>query len=291
MKAKVIVPILSIAFILSISLFLFSSIYVYKFISPNSRRSSPVIMSLPLPPPPLTESEKQKIIAREIKNLNQGQIRYNPPKEMKVGESDIIEVLIIDSKTENLRKYPLKGTGKAVIESIKVSSDMEAELTGSEFDIKPVSSKKQKLVTEITPTSWQWEVTPKKAGLQQLTLTITANIEINNKKIPPYEYRVFDKNIKVKINPFYSIQEFCQTNLQWLITTIIASFAGFPWLISNWKNIKIYFYKLFQKIRITLRIVIRKLVKHKFSKKPVKQKSTNPSSSNTASVSKQTNKP
>lgn len=236
----------------------------------NPLSPTPTIPTTPtIPEPKITERQKQKIIADVIKKLDQGQISYNPPKEMEVGESDTIEVLVIASKTENISKYPSRGRGKPVIEPIRVSSVMQADLTGSKFDIKPLFSSKEKLVTEISPTSWQWEVTPKEAGKQRLTLTVTVNIEIPGyeKKIPPYEYKAFDRDIKVKVNPIYSITEFLKTNWQWVITTIIACFGGFPWIISNRGDIKRYICKVFQVIRISLKKSRRKLVKLGGSKK------------------------
>lgn len=240
----------------------------YKFVSNLSVSSDKTNSSLEriIPKKIITESQKPKIIADVIKKLDKGQIRYNLPKEMTVGKSDIIDVLIIASETENIHKYSIKGNGDSVVESIKVSSVMQVDLTGSKFNIKPLFSNKEKLVTDTSSTTWRWKITPKKVGYQRLTLTVMVNIEIPGyeDEILPYEYKVFDKDITVKVNTIYSVKEFLKTNWRWVIITI-ACFKGIPLFLGNWKNIKVYIYKLLTIIRIILKKVRKNLTKRKFS--------------------------
>ena len=187
------------------------------------------IKKLSQPAPP----DLSKVIDDEIKKLSSGLILFNPPQEMKVGVKERVEARITKTITEDLSKG-LKGRGLPQIEEIKVNTLMGVRLNGDKvnFDIKALSHEEQ-IVTGDGFTQWDWDVTPLKSGIQRLLLSVTIRI-----KIPNYygeerkDYPVFERPIKVKVNPIYSLKNFIKSYWQWIVSTIIGS-GIIGWIIKR----------------------------------------------------------
>jgi hypothetical protein len=173
---------------------------------------------------PPSESGSQNIddiVDSELQKLTVGKILFNPPAEMKVGSTERVEVRIEKSELEGFAEG-LKGKGEPQIESIKVGTFMQAHLNGMNFEIISLSHEEQ-LVSSSAVTQWDWDVTPLKSGEQKLELTVTVRIVVANHGVEKKDYPVFERQIKVKINPVYSIKNFLKVNWQWIISTIIGS--------------------------------------------------------------------
>ena len=117
------------------------------------------------------------------------------------------------------------GTGEPKLEKInKTGTQMRAELQGDSFTIAPLftaDAAEQPIVGDYA--QWEWKVIPLVDGNQTLRLCVDAIIEIpgyNDRSTP---VRVFEKVIRVKINPIYTIGTFLENNWQWIITTILST--------------------------------------------------------------------
>jgi hypothetical protein len=170
--------------------------------------------SIPSPSPSLEES-----IDEEIKKLPKGRILFNPPKEMKVGEPELVEVRITKSMTEELTR-DLKGRGAPTIEEINVSTSMKVRLTGINFDIKPQNGAAQVIESDKF-TKWVFFVTPLKSGIQTLHVRVYVIISIPDYDDKEKEYEVEDWEINVKVNPVW----FLTCNWQFIVGTLIAIVA------------------------------------------------------------------
>ncbi len=178
---------------------------------------------------------RSKIVEDELKNLSLGQVLFNPPQEMQVGIKERVEVSISKTIKEDLSKG-LRGRGIPQIEEIEVGTFMTVRLRGDNFDIKTISNEEQ-LVAGEGFTQWEWDVTPLGSGNHSLLLTVTVRIKLSEGDEEKKDYPVFERQIKVKVNPVYTTIQFAKRHWMWIITTISGS-GIIGWLIKKWRKSK-----------------------------------------------------
>lgn len=218
--------------LLATMLLLFVSIpqYAKKAPPPPSPPVAKKRKSMPAPAPALPDLSET--VENELKKLTLGRILFNVPQEMKVGTKERVEVRIAKNFTENL-STGLRGHGIPQIEEIKVNTLMGVRLNGDNFDIKALSHEEQ-IVAGDGFTQWDWNVTPLKSGIQSLLLTVTLRIKIPNYGEERKDYPVFERRIKVKVNPPYAIKKFIESYWQWIVTVILIPMIG--WFVNKWRK-------------------------------------------------------
>ena len=160
----------------------------------------------------------QELIDKALEELPMGRILFNPPKEMKVRETELVEVRITQNLTEDLTKG-LEGPGEPQIKETKVATYMKVRLTGSGFNIVPEISEPQ-MIESDKYTHWEFHVTPLNSGIQTLKLTyfvITSVQGTDRQK----EYIVGDWEVSVKVTPMGQLKCYWQ----FIVTTLIAIIA------------------------------------------------------------------
>ncbi len=184
-------------------------------------------------PSPAGPSDLAEVVQAEFARLAAGRILYNPPQEMTVGQRERIEVRITPSMTADLAEN-LQGRGTPQVEQIPVSSFMKVRLTGDGFEITPLSSEEQIVVSD-TYTQWSWDVVPQKAGEQRLVLIVTARIKLPGYTDEQKDLDVLERNIDVRVDAVYSIQSFFRENQDWIFPSVLIPFvtAAGAWL---WKS-------------------------------------------------------
>ena len=111
--------------------------------------------------------------------------------------------------------------------TIKIAPEMEARLTGQDFEIKAVTPEIL-AVSGMDETRWQWDVTPTKQGIRTLHLTLSAILSINNHS-SLRAVQTFDKSINVAVTVRERVTGFVSRNWQWLWGVI-----GIPSLAWIW---------------------------------------------------------
>jgi hypothetical protein len=162
-------------------------------------------------------------VRNEINDLPLGQILFNPPKEMKVGQTERIVVRISQNLHINLLEN-LRGKGLPEISIEKVGSFMKVKLTGESFKVKAFNEEGQ-LVLDNSITEWAWDVLPLKSGAKKLHLLISVRIKLSfgeEKK----DFPIIDKDVKVNVNPIYTVKYFISNNWKWLATALILPILG-----------------------------------------------------------------
>ena len=163
---------------------------------------------------------------------NTGWIAYSVPEEMKVQKNYSVKVRITkkngQSKAElilgnddaiNNPDYP----SIAMIEDVKVSGEMLAELRGDSDEFKIVSlSTPTQNIDEESYTEWEWVVTPLKRGQSPLKLVV--KIKDFNKDIV-----VFNRSVEIKSNVPVVVEGFFEKYWQWIMTTIIIPIFIYFW--------------------------------------------------------------
>jgi hypothetical protein len=204
---------------------------------------TPAGAKLPPETPTPTSSPKlniDKIVQDTLDQLSVGKILFNVPEEMKVGETERIEVRIAKAVTNNF-DYKLQGRGKPVIENIKFGTITEVKLEGNSFDIKGISTGSQ-IVGAKEYTEWSWNVTPKESGEQTLSLIVSVKIKIPQLEIDSVKnYPIEVKKIKVEVNPVYSAKDLLINKWSDIFPIIFGSgsIAGVVgWIIAKRKKLK-----------------------------------------------------
>jgi hypothetical protein len=195
---------------------------------------SPSLMLLKESPSHLHAAIEKKLDSFQdiLDSFPRGNIAYNVPPTMSIDKPSGIHLLLspnipledLEEKLE-LRTQTDEGLASTVIH---ISPMMEAHLSGDKFSIVPVTPEKQGIAAK-SATEWQWEVTPKRGGKQQLHLTLSALISIDNEDVER-AVRTFDKTIEVEVSMPRRAADFLRDNWTWLAGVGSLILAGIAWL-------------------------------------------------------------
>lgn len=166
-------------------------------------------------------------ILEELKKAN---IAFNAPETMKVNET--VPIILLMSKALSGKDLSLKLSnlisdsskiGKTYWDIVKVSTKMEAHLSGLGFIVKPITPVAQ-LVREEKDTRWEWSVLAEEAGLRTLYLTLNAYVEYRDEKTTQ-TIQTYRKSVFVYVKPIDAIWAWINKNISWL-TGLIGVIIG-----------------------------------------------------------------
>ncbi|MET0887215.1 MAG: hypothetical protein ABWX92_12260 [Mycetocola sp.] len=182
----------------------------------------------PAPPPPGAVDP----VAQAIKKLGWANIAFHVPETMTLGKAS--EVRLVLSAQHSIKQFKKKVTelGNADGAHIRYSDSMKAHLTGTGFEIEPVTEEIQ-AVSGQHITEWRWEVKPTETGDQRLHLTLTAIIVVKGSD-KPYSVRTFDRTLDVSVGWTTRLSGFFEDNWQWLWAAILVPLV--TWWLSRRKR-------------------------------------------------------
>ena len=176
------------------------------------------------PARPLPGTGSSSEINDALQDLELVNIAFNAPQTMHLNEPVVIQLLLSGGETVEQLQEELTALGEQEGEQIRASNTMEAQLTGPDFDISPVTPAAQ-LVSKEAVTEWQWEVEPTKTGQRRLHLTLSALIDLGGKD-RTYTVRTFERTLVVKVTFGERLQTFVGDNWQWLWTALLIPLVG-----------------------------------------------------------------
>lgn len=162
-----------------------------------------------------------------LSKLAVGQIAFNSPDSMELGEVKTINLLLSLNKTIEELAREIKTSDKIEGAKVAVADSMEARLSGTGFSILAVTRETQ-AISMKQPTEWKWDIQAQTVGVQQLHLTLTASVTVNGVKTPR-TLRTFDKTIDVRVKWTKQVGNFIDNNWKWLWAAIVAPAAGWWW--------------------------------------------------------------
>lgn len=184
--------------------------------------------SPPTPSPTAISGTLGERTKQALDELSQGQVVYNRPDEMKVGEPAQIQALLIEDAsreaTERLREY-LVESGTPLSQTIRVSAFMKVNLVPQDmrdFEVEPLHSEDVQPVGSPEPTSWSWRVVPLRSGTRVLYLRVTAMIEVPGEPMQKRDLPSQTISIPVKVNPAYSLREAITSHWWAFVLTILV---------------------------------------------------------------------
>jgi hypothetical protein len=140
-------------------------------------------------------------IDNRLDSAKNGQIAFNPPKQMQAGKNETVNVKISKSLVDDLTQG-LLGGGAPQSQDIKVGSEMGVTLKGPAdyFTIALLNSSEKQAVTDSEATQWVFDVLPLKAG--QANLILTAYVVLDTPDgAEQHDYPVFAKEIEITTAP------------------------------------------------------------------------------------------
>lgn len=192
-----------------------------------SFRHLPESAGTPLPP-----KTSLAFIDKIIEELKFGNIAFNTPSNLYLGDSVVIQLLLsIQLSIEELREK-VHAAGETEGYSIRVSNEMVARLSGSGFKIEAILPEAQAVGAGKT-TEWKWKIEPTEGGIQKLHLTLSALLYLHDQPTP-YVIRTFERTIHVHVTLLRQISSFVMGNWQWLWTAVLIPVAG--WIIHKRKR-------------------------------------------------------
>lgn len=154
---------------------------------------------------------------------NFGIIGYNIPNRFKVNVYSTIRLRITrENKVESVllgdRNIPIvlkNSNDSIVLEKIEVDSLMSAKLYAdkSKFEVSMVNSKNEQSLHKNGYTEWIWRVKPLKKGKGDIKLII---------KVSGKDIIVYEKKIPVDYNWKYSISEWFNLDLKYILALIFS---------------------------------------------------------------------
>jgi hypothetical protein len=176
---------------------------------------------------PSAHDVMKEAVQTAFRQLQQGQIAFVAPEQMKVDEPSIIEArLSNDLQIQLTEELQAEFKIKPQSANIKVGSFMKATLEGSDFKIESLASEKQAL-PEGSVASWRWSVTPTESGRKTLYLTVYARIKLSSNEEEEVYLKSYDQEIDVVANP----SSFWRENWKWIIEN--SDKLGLGFLVSS----------------------------------------------------------
>jgi hypothetical protein len=184
--------------------------------------------------------DPDQVLQNAVDSLPVGQVAFNHPNEMKMGEAREVQVRISRDVAADISSgLTPTGTGaKDQItehQQIKVSTSMKVQLHGEPyFDIKPLTDEEQ-LISKTGFTEWKFTVIPLQGGKWPLHLTVTAVVHAaDREKVKNLE--VLDEQVTVQVSTLEVVESFVGNNWQWLIGTIFVPIGA--WLLPKFRKKK-----------------------------------------------------
>jgi hypothetical protein len=163
----------------------------------------------------------ESVVSRTVRP---GRLMFNPPTEMRQGQTQRLEVGVSGSRQldEELRR-DLRGRGIVHYEDISTSPFMTVLLRGDGFSVTPLSPAEQ-LVAPVA--RWEYDVTPNRSGNRKLQLCVSLRIAMPT--MPPEQVAVpvFERQIHVHVDPVYATRYFTTQHWQWLVGTFVGLAGG-----------------------------------------------------------------
>lgn len=174
-------------------------------------------------------NEERKIAEKELSKAN---IAFNVPETMKVAESKTVNLLLspkyFSFELVSLLKESLVDTNKIIVDSLKISSIMEAFLTGQDFSITAITPPRQR-IDKYGKNIWKWEVKALKPGKdRKLYLTLNAII-FDGKDKEPCTIKTYERTIFVYVRFGDKLFSFFNKNWQWVFAAILSPTAVYIW--------------------------------------------------------------
>lgn len=166
-------------------------------------------------------------VDRKLAALPLGNIAFNTPETVPLGDTATIELLVSMKEAEEQLRQHIHGIGGVETARIQLSDQMEAKVTGLGFRIEPITPERQ-AVSHTQETKWRWQIEPTKSDTLELNLTLSALIKIDGEP-SARAIRTFEKTIVVKVPFGQRVVNAMSNNVELLTSVVLIPIAGGTW--------------------------------------------------------------
>jgi hypothetical protein len=175
-----------------------------------------------------------RIAEAQVKSLlneyTMGTWSYKVPEIMQKGTTERVVVQLSSSVLKALSSASVK----IAVQEIKIYPYMSVKVLGEpKFQILELSTTQQLVSSDVT--TWNFDVTPKETGMQQLTIRITARIKMADGSAETRDLPIVTKDIQVSVTTWYWVKDFINKNWQWFVGLITGS-GVLSWLFQRKKD-------------------------------------------------------
>jgi hypothetical protein len=183
----------------------------------------------PMPPDASVSStdEAMSEVDRKLDALPLGNIAFNTPESIPLGETAEIELLVSMKEAEEALRQAVHGPGPVETSSALLAPQMEAKVTGLGFHIEAITPERQ-AVSHTQETRWRWQIEPIKSDTLELNLTLSAIIKVEGEPTAR-TIRTFEKTIVVKVPFTKRLTTAMSNNIELLTTVVLLPVAGGTW--------------------------------------------------------------
>ncbi len=169
-----------------------------------------------------------------IAKLGWQEMAYSAPEHMEIGSTSVVTVKLGGDKTFAELTSLLERTGQTGGQKVEVSDRMDAHLTGSGFEITPVTPEESQLVSSTRVTTWQWQVKATDYGAQALHLSLNARLIVDGKDTVT-SVKTFEREILVQVTSAAGRLAFVER--YWAIIATLLTAIIIPLVVFVWKRI------------------------------------------------------
>lgn len=162
-----------------------------------------------------------------LDQMEVARIAFNAPDSINVDQTAVIHLVLGVAQKMDELKERIEAEGEQVGAQVRVSSQMEARLTGASFAITAITPEVQ-AISGTQTTEWKWEVEPKRVGSHSLHLTLSAIVTFEDTSVSR-AIRTFDRVIQVEVTWPQRVGGFVRRNWQWLWAAILVPVATWFW--------------------------------------------------------------
>jgi len=168
-----------------------------------------------------------------LAGLESAAYTFNPPSPIKVARPHTVHLWLDPQATPEALAAELRAAvpeDAARVEAGETpwSPIMEATLTGSAFDIKPITPARQS-ISASRRTAWTWEVTATRAG-EELPLYLTLNVILPEHLGPPHTVATLARRIDVEVTLWWAFDHYFDHYFdrywKWLLGSVGTAFTG-----------------------------------------------------------------
>ena len=172
---------------------------------------------------PTTSEDPLSVLDSILENTVPASLAHNAPSQMKVGEVVTIELLMDPTLSEEQIREKISEPGSVFSsENILITQEMKAELASRDPEAFSIQTSRDpiQLINSQETTKWAWDVTPRKAGSQRLTIFVSRRIEYQGEE----RWEIVDSynpDIPVEVAPKYPL------DWRWIAAFLVLALAVF----------------------------------------------------------------
>lgn len=163
------------------------------------------------------------LVRHELRNLEMGNIRFESPEDVRVGEPVRLEMMVTQNIVESITKA-LNDAPHSKITTLRIGACISVSLQADCFTVIPLSPPEQRLAPGVT-LHWAWEATPLKKGMHALGLDIALQLNAaGSEERRTSTWR--DGHIEVAGNLYFVIKTFLRQRWKAALPASLAVLAG-----------------------------------------------------------------